>query len=88
MHTLSPAELAGPYRDFTVTDFAVEPPCALHPHVAIMNAHWRLHGFKTVKGESAPTDVRATLIVRRDDEGWRYAVARFMVPLHATVQTA
>jgi uncharacterized protein (TIGR02246 family) len=81
-------QLTGPYRDFTVTDFNVATPRAVHTDVAVMNATWRLHGFVSATGAGMPVSVRATFVMRRSGGQWRYVVARFMVPFVAPVAAA
>lgn len=73
-------QLSGPYKDFTITDVALSTARAIATDVAVMNASWQVHGFRSKTGGQLPVRVRASFLMRREGTNWRFIAARFMVP--------
>ena len=73
-------QFSGKYAELAMTDFEVEAARGISDNVALQNATWRLRGFRTADGQAEPVRVRATFIMGREENRWRYAAARFMVP--------
>jgi hypothetical protein len=75
-------QLSGPYRDLTVSDVEVGGIRPLGTDTAVMNGSWFVHGLPgPASGTRPPVRIRWTLVLRRDADGWRYVVARFMAAL-------
>lgn len=69
------AALEQKYADLSLSDVELGTPRSVGPGAALMNATWRVHGL-----EPEPFPVRATFVVRKEPEGWRYVAARFAAP--------
>lgn len=74
-------QLNGPYRNLQAQDVAFEPARFLAPNLAVMNAQWKVAGFKDADGvQREPTLTRASFVLTTRQAGWCFAAARFMVP--------
>jgi uncharacterized protein (TIGR02246 family) len=77
-------QLSGPYKDLTVSDVEVGGIRPLGTDTAVMNGSWLVHGLPGPAGRTRPpVRIRWTLVLRRDADGWRYVVARFMAALES-----
>lgn len=68
--------LSGKYAGVQISGVEFEPPRAITSDVALINGMWTVHNIGP-----KPVEVRSTLIVRRDTDGWRYVAVRFMAAL-------
>jgi uncharacterized protein (TIGR02246 family) len=74
-------QLNGPYRDLTIQEPHFEDTRFLEPNLAVLNAQWKVVGFRNVDGsEREPTLARVTFVLTRIETGWCFAATRFMVP--------
>ena len=77
-------QLNGAYKDLKVEDMQFEPVRFFAPNLAVMNAQWRVAGFRNADGtQRAPTLVRSSFAMTQRSGEWCFAAARFMVPFAA-----